>query len=99
MTPHAGMFRHWPEDGKLKSRSGTPVYMAPEVVLQVRPSVRVAVTVSAGPYHTTPCHATSHITFVTYATTYPLALLSVHRIINCFPPTLQFTQFCFSQKK
>ncbi|KAK9826177.1 hypothetical protein WJX81_003662 [Elliptochloris bilobata] len=26
--------RHWPEDGKLKSRSGTPVYMAPEVVLQ-----------------------------------------------------------------
>ena len=27
--------RHWPEDGKLRSRSGTPVYMAPEVVLQV----------------------------------------------------------------
>ncbi len=26
--------RHRPEDGKLKSRSGTPVYMAPEVITQ-----------------------------------------------------------------
>lgn len=26
--------RHWPEEGQLKSRSGTPVYMAPEVILQ-----------------------------------------------------------------
>ena len=26
--------RHWPEEGKLKSRSGTPVYMAPEVIMQ-----------------------------------------------------------------
>ncbi|KAK9823598.1 hypothetical protein WJX72_004124 [[Myrmecia] bisecta] len=26
--------RHWPGDGRLKSRSGTPVYMAPEVILQ-----------------------------------------------------------------
>lgn len=26
--------RHWPADGKLKSRSGTPVYMAPEVIMQ-----------------------------------------------------------------
>ena len=28
------MCRHWPEEGKLKSRSGTPVYMAPEVIMQ-----------------------------------------------------------------
>ena len=28
------MRRHWPEEGKLKSRSGTPVYMAPEVIMQ-----------------------------------------------------------------
>ena len=28
------MRRHRPEEGKLKSRSGTPVYMAPEVILQ-----------------------------------------------------------------
>ena len=28
--------RHWPGEPKLRSRSGTPVYMAPEVVLQVR---------------------------------------------------------------
>ena len=27
--------RYWSEEGKLKSRSGTPVYMAPEVILQV----------------------------------------------------------------
>lgn len=26
--------RHWPDEGQLKSRSGTPVYMAPEVILQ-----------------------------------------------------------------
>ena len=26
--------RHWPEDGLLKSRSGTPVFMAPEVIMQ-----------------------------------------------------------------
>ena len=26
--------RHWPEDGFLKSRSGTPVFMAPEVIMQ-----------------------------------------------------------------
>ena len=26
--------RHWPDEGHLKSRSGTPVYMAPEVILQ-----------------------------------------------------------------
>ncbi|KAK9813845.1 hypothetical protein WJX73_001529 [Symbiochloris irregularis] len=26
--------RHWPDAGKLKSRSGTPVYMAPEVIMQ-----------------------------------------------------------------
>ena len=25
--------RHWPEEGRLTSRSGTPVYMAPEVML------------------------------------------------------------------
>ncbi len=28
------MHRHWPGEPKLRSRSGTPVYMAPEVVLQ-----------------------------------------------------------------
>ncbi len=28
--------RHWPEEAKLTSRSGTPAYMAPELVLQVR---------------------------------------------------------------
>ena len=36
--PHQGCCsetpRHWPEEGRLKSRSGTPVYMAPEVILQ-----------------------------------------------------------------
>jgi len=26
--------RHWPQEGNLKSRSGTPAYMAPEVVMQ-----------------------------------------------------------------
>ncbi len=30
----ATLSRHWPEEGKLKSRSGTPVYMAPEVIMQ-----------------------------------------------------------------
>ena len=30
----ASQCRHWPADGKLKSRSGTPVYMAPEVIMQ-----------------------------------------------------------------
>ena len=31
---HTNKCRHWPEEGFLKSRSGTPVYMAPEVILQ-----------------------------------------------------------------
>eukprot|EP00191_Tetraselmis_sp_GSL018_P012249 CAMPEP_0177618164 /NCGR_PEP_ID=MMETSP0419_2-20121207/25380_1 /TAXON_ID=582737 /ORGANISM="Tetraselmis sp., Strain GSL018" /LENGTH=719 /DNA_ID=CAMNT_0019116945 /DNA_START=118 /DNA_END=2278 /DNA_ORIENTATION=- len=26
--------RHWPQEGNLKSRSGTPAYMAPEVIMQ-----------------------------------------------------------------
>ena len=29
-----GDCRHWPEEGFLKSRSGTPVFMAPEVIMQ-----------------------------------------------------------------
>ena len=31
---HIWWHRHWPDEGQLKSRSGTPVYMAPEVILQ-----------------------------------------------------------------
>ncbi len=27
--------RHWPDEAKLTSRSGTPAYMAPELVMQV----------------------------------------------------------------
>ena len=34
LSAPAMLTRHWPEEGKLKSRSGTPVYMAPEVIMQ-----------------------------------------------------------------
>lgn len=39
-TRHCCLFRHWPEEGSPKSRSETPAYIAPKVILLTYTSFR-----------------------------------------------------------